>query len=99
VAAELPIRWVRDTGVVHSASADVSDKGLFFRSTELVKVGELLQFEFEMPDGPMRLLVTVRHISSDPARPGFGVSLYAENTSSAKRWEKFCAGLIGSKAG
>jgi hypothetical protein len=94
VAAVLPIRWIRDTGVVKSASADVSENGLFFRSTEPVTIGELLQFECEMPDGLMRLLVTVRHISNEPGKEGFGVSLYAEGTSSARRWERFCADLM-----
>ncbi|MDB4967574.1 MAG: hypothetical protein JWN44_3263 [Myxococcales bacterium] len=77
----------------------MSENGLFFRSAEPVKIGELLQFEFDMPDGLMRMLVTVRHISSDPERQGFGLSLFAENTSSARRWEKFCAELIGGTTG
>src|SRR4051812_2938495 len=98
VAADLPIQWVRDSGVVHSACADVSDKGLFFRSTEPVKVGELLQFECELPDGPMRLIVTVRHVSNRPGRQGFGVSLFADNTASAKRWERYCSGLTAGKS-
>jgi len=95
VLAEVPLRWVRDTGVVHSSSADVSDTGLFFRSDEPVDVGELLQLEIDLPDGPMRLLVTVRHVSSDAARPGFGVALFADNTASAVRWRSFCSDLIG----
>jgi hypothetical protein len=91
---ELRIHWVRESGVLNSTSADVSQTGLFVRSPEPVAVGELLELECELPDGPLRLIVTVRHVSSEPGRPGFGVSLFADNTASAKRWQRFCSELI-----
>lgn len=92
---ELWANWLRRSGNVESAIADVSDGGLFVRSTDLPRIGELIRLEVYVPDDPipLPLCVVVRSARRRGPRSGFGVELHTVDDETRRRWTAFYSSL------
>lgn len=95
IDCELWAVWLKRSGNIEAAVADVSDRGLFVRSTELPRVGELGRLEVFLPNdpAPVALSVVVRSLRRTGARVGFGVELHAVDEKASQRWATFYASL------
>ncbi len=91
VHCELWTHWIRRSGSVEAAVTDISDRGLFVRSTELPTMGEMVQLEVFLPaeNVPLRLFVVVRSLSQADGRHGFGVELRQADDATLQRWKAF----------
>src|SRR5438309_1904996 len=90
VVAHLPALWIRRSGAIKSATADVSAQGIFPRTAEYAKKGELLKVEVSPPgESPIMLLVIVQHMSRKPGKLGFGLEIHSLESDDSRRWLNF----------
>lgn len=100
LGCELWAIWLRRGGNVEAAIADVSDGGLFVRSTDMPCIGELVRLEVYLPDDPipLPLCVVVRSARRHGPRIGFGVELHTVDDQTRRRWTALYSSLGRGRA-
>ncbi len=85
----LPVRWLRRDGVQELLALDVNQHGMFLATDDLKPPGSLMQLEVLLPDGPLRMFVTVRFAGQSISGVGMGVELFVVETRQLERWFAF----------
>lgn len=95
VGCELWAIWIRRSGNVEAAIADVSQAGLFVRTTGVPRIGELVRLEVYVPDDPipLALCVVVRSTRRHGPHGGFGVELHTVDDETRRRWTALYSSL------
>lgn len=86
---ELWANWIRRSGNIEATVADLSERGLFLRTSELPQPGELVRLEV-FPSGgtaPIEIVAVVRFTRRLGRHAGFGVELHAVDNTTQIRWK------------
>jgi len=101
VVAVCRVEFVRLDEVVVAQSEDLSRRGVFVRTEELLPVGDVVELLIGLPKGDeFRVIARVAHLLSPTAaralgrRPGMGFEFLDQNTEGRAQLEHYLEGLI-----